>query len=55
MANPLIRKLSSYVHLSQDDRQALESLAEKPKPFPARIDIIHEGDPTGDVYLILTG
>lgn len=55
MANPLIRKLSNYVHLSEEERKALESLAEKPKRYAARTDIIHEGDPIGDVYLILTG
>ncbi len=55
MANPLTRKLSNYVDLSEDDRQALESLAQHPKTFAAHTDIISEGDPTGGVYLILTG
>lgn len=45
MVNPLIRKLGDYVHLSEDDQQALESLAQAPKRFAARTDIIHEGDP----------
>lgn len=55
MANPLIGKLSNYVDLSNDDRQALESLAQQPKTFTAHTDLIHEGDPTNGIYLILTG
>jgi CRP-like cAMP-binding protein len=55
MENPLIRKLSNYVDLSNDDRQALDSLAQQPKTFAAHTDLISDGDPTGGVYLILTG
>jgi CRP-like cAMP-binding protein len=55
MANPLIRKLSNYVDLSEDDRQALGSLVQESKSFAAHADLIHEGDPTAGVYLILTG
>lgn len=55
ITNPLIRKLSNYVRLSDEERHALERLADKPKHYQAHADIIHEGDPTGDIYLILTG
>ena len=55
MPNPLIRKLDNYVHLSQDDREALESTAQATKYFAVHTDLIHEGDPTNDIYLILSG
>ena len=55
MANPLIHKLSNYVDLSNGDSEALEDLAAQPKQFAAHTDLIHEGDPIGGVYLILTG
>lgn len=55
VVNPLIRKLSNYVQLAEDDKAALESLAQKPKHYRAHTDIIREGDPTGNVYLILVG
>ncbi|PVE21658.1 cyclic nucleotide-binding protein [Microvirga sp. KLBC 81] len=55
MINPLVRKLSNYVDLPEEDREALESLAKSPKAVAAHTDLIHEGDPTDGVYLILTG
>jgi CRP-like cAMP-binding protein len=55
MDNPLIRKLSNYVRLSEEDRQALDSLGRNTAHFAAHTDLIHEGDPTGGIYLILTG
>jgi CRP-like cAMP-binding protein len=55
MDNPLIRKLSSYVRLSGEDRQALGSLGQNTMHVAAHTDLIHEGDPTGGVYLILMG
>jgi CRP-like cAMP-binding protein len=55
MPNPLIRKLSNHADLSEDDRQALESLAQQTQRFAAHTDLIRTGDPTGGVFLILTG
>ena len=55
MSNPLVRKLSNYVDLPEDDRKALEALAQAPKVVAAHTDIIREGDPMDGVYLILTG
>jgi CRP-like cAMP-binding protein len=55
MSNPLVRKLSNYVDLPEDDRRALEALAQAPKAVAAHTDLIREGDPTDGVHLILSG
>lgn len=55
MSNPLIRKLSNYADLTEDERKALASLPDEPKPVPARTDLIREGNPTDGIYLILSG
>ena len=53
--NPLVRKLSNYVDLPEDERMALDALVQKPKAVAAHTDLVREGDPTDGVYLILTG
>ncbi|MEX0953582.1 MAG: Crp/Fnr family transcriptional regulator [Rhizobiaceae bacterium] len=55
MTNPLTRKLSNFVRLSEDERQALDVLISKPKLYADQTDILSEGDPTSGVYFILAG
>ena len=55
MTNPLLRKLSNFVRLSEDQQQALETLTSRPKSYAGQSDIVCEGDPTSGVYLILDG
>jgi CRP-like cAMP-binding protein len=54
--NPLIRKLEQFVRLSATDRAILARAAsERVRNFPARVDIVREGDRPKDVHLILSG
>lgn len=54
--NPLIRKLECFASLSDDDKGAIRSVcAERVQPFPARKDIISDGQATNYVHLILEG
>jgi len=55
MSNPLVRKLSNYVDLPEDERKALDDLVRQPKAVAAHTDLVYEGDPTDGVYLILSG
>jgi CRP-like cAMP-binding protein len=55
LLNPLIRKLSNHTDLSASDRDALERLVQRSQHVAARTDLVQEGDPTGSLYLILTG
>ena len=54
-ANPLIRKLESFAPLSVEDRQAVEAACGRTMRLGLREDIIHHGDPTGGVNLVLSG
>lgn len=55
MADPLIRKLEQFVRLSSRDKMVLRSLANRIEHFPARADIVREGDPPTHVNLVLSG
>lgn len=55
MTNPLVRKLSNFVRLSQDERQALDALVTKPTLSDSNADIVREGEATSGIYLILDG
>jgi CRP-like cAMP-binding protein len=55
-ANPLIRRLEEYAHLSLPARQALEKLSSLPvRVIEARRDLIRQGESPRQVYLILKG
>lgn len=51
----LPQKLESYVHLSQEDRQALDRASRVQRDIAARRDLAREGDPPRAVYLVLAG
>lgn len=54
--NPLIRKMEGYALLSDEDKGAIRSIcAERVVMFPARRDIISDGQSTNFVHLILEG
>jgi CRP-like cAMP-binding protein len=55
MTNPLTRKLSNFVRLSEDERQALDALISRPTSYASQTDIVCEGDPTSGVYFVLEG
>ena len=56
MAKHLIRKLEQFTKLSDDDKQALERAAgERVRSLGPREDIIHEGDKSRQVNVILEG
>ncbi|MEL6064843.1 MULTISPECIES: Crp/Fnr family transcriptional regulator [unclassified Methylobacterium] len=55
MSNPLVRKLESYVPLSEADRLCLIDVVGPGRMVAARTDIIHEGDDPRAVSVILDG
>ena len=55
MAGHLIRKLEHFTKLSEADRAALQTLAERRREVGPREDIIREGDDPSHVNLILDG
>jgi len=55
MTNPLIRKLSNFTRLSDEEKLAIEALVAKTKRIGAKQDIIREGDAPGQVHLVLDG
>jgi CRP-like cAMP-binding protein len=55
LENPLLKKLESIGCLSPRDRSALNDICEDVRNFPARTDIISEGDRPGFVHLVLSG
>ena len=55
MENLLTRKLERFAPLSLDDRRILDEIVTPSRIVPARTDIIHEGEATNDVRLILKG
>ena len=56
MHNHLIRKLDNFTRLSPDDRDALSALTrQRVRRFAARDDIIREGEPPRELYMMLTG
>lgn len=53
--SPLIRKLESVTRLSQDARDAIESLPVRVRTLPARQDIVRGGDLATQCTVILEG
>lgn len=52
---PLIKKLSSYTDLSEDEKQILEAAVIGIDEFKRHEDIIHEGQKPGHMHLMLEG
>lgn len=55
MKNRFIDKLRGYAILSDEDVAALLTATSHPRKFPARHDLIREGDRPGPVFVILEG
>jgi CRP-like cAMP-binding protein len=54
-SNPFVKKLSAHASLSNADSALLEAACSKPQSFPARTDLIREGDKPGPIFVILEG
>jgi len=55
VTNPLILALDHSGLLRHDDRYTLEALCARPRRIEARTDIVREGDPVGDLHIVLDG
>lgn len=55
LAHPLVRKLSNFTVLTDEERTAVIHATGKTSDFKAGDDIVQRGDPTGGVRLILEG
>lgn len=55
MANRFVDKLSGFVNLSASDVSALAAATASPRQYPAKHDLIREGDRPGPVFVMLEG
>ena len=56
MPNPLTMKLEQFTAFTADERSRLDALvADRCKCFPARSDILAEGDKVDDIHIVLSG
>lgn len=55
MSNILVRKLSNFTDLSDDDRKAIDALCAHRITVEAKRNLIREGERPNDVYLLLDG
>ncbi len=55
MPNALVAKLCAHVALPDDDIKLLEAECANARSIPARHDLIREGDPSGPLFVILSG
>jgi len=55
LAHPLVRKLSTYTNLSDEERKAVLQASSKSTEFKSGDDIVVRGDLTGGVRLVLNG
>src|ERR1700692_2668506 len=55
MNNPLLRKLSNFTALSEEESQAVADSCRDVREVAAREDVITQGDRTGGVKLLLEG
>jgi CRP-like cAMP-binding protein len=55
MNNPLLRKLSNFIALSEEESQAVVDSCRDVREVAAREDVITQGDRTGGVKLLLEG
>src|SRR6202453_590769 len=55
MNNPLLRKLSNFTDLSEEESQAVVECCKDVRAVGAREDVISQGDRTGGVKLLLDG
>src|ERR1700723_402276 len=55
MNNPLLRKLSNFAALSEEESKAVVDSCNNVREVAAREDVIEQGDRTGGVKLLLDG
>ena len=55
MSNRFIKKLRGFAELTAGDEAALESATDAPRTYPARQDLIREGDEPGPMFVVLEG
>jgi len=55
MPNAFLKKLSVHVALTSHDIALLDAALGTPRAFPARQDLIREGDKPGPVFVVLEG
>jgi CRP-like cAMP-binding protein len=55
MTNPLLRKLSNFTTLSDEEARAVDECCQDIREVAAREDVISQGDRTGGVKLLLEG
>ncbi|HEX3604220.1 MAG TPA: Crp/Fnr family transcriptional regulator, partial [Steroidobacteraceae bacterium] len=55
MNNPLLRKLTNFTRLSDEECNVVNDSTQDVREFAAREDVISQGDRTGGVKLLLEG
>lgn len=55
MANRFVQKMSGMADLTPSDVAALEVATANPRRYPARKDLIREGDEPGPMFIVLEG
>ncbi|WP_122465251.1 Crp/Fnr family transcriptional regulator [Brevundimonas lutea] len=55
MSNRFIDKLKGFASLTATESAALAALTATPRPYPAKHDLIREGDRPGPVFVVLDG
>jgi hypothetical protein len=55
LSNAFVTKLSGHGQLSMEDIGLLDALCGTQRNFPARKDLIREGDDPGPIFIILKG
>jgi CRP-like cAMP-binding protein len=55
MKNPFVAKLARTVELRSEEIGALVRATSRPRKFPAKYDLIREGDRPGPVFIMLDG
>jgi CRP-like cAMP-binding protein len=55
MPNAFVRKLGGFSNLNTEERGLLASVCDTVRSYPARHDLIREGDKPGPVFVVLEG
>jgi len=53
--SPFARKLTAFVHLSQDDLSVLSDVYRRRRSFPVGRDLIHQGQVDQSAYIVASG
>ena len=55
MSNRFIEKLNGFSRLTPAENEVLAAATASPRDYPAKYDLIREGDKPGPVFVVLTG